>query len=164
MGSGKKKQSQAKDKKKNFSVRPGYSDFESSLSFCHFVVNRELRTSDNKILNVKRISKVLLQNDAILKKLQNDVALLIFRLKIAIDIHWMVHFELTRMIWLGCNQVSKEENTKPGGSQPCHWAVYEIGNILNNWNRNGWREYWKSNQTQIKESLWENSKQTQPPQ
>ena len=87
MGSGKKKQSQAKDKKKNFSVRPGYSDFESSLSFCHFVVNRELRTSDNKILNVKRISKVLLQNDAILKKLQNDVALLIFRLKIAIDIH-----------------------------------------------------------------------------
>ena len=25
-------------------------------------------------------------------------------------------------------------------------------------------EYWKSNQTKIKESWWENSKQTQPPQ
>ena len=82
----KKRSKKAKDKKKSFSIGPGYSEFESSLLFCYFVVNRELRTSDNKILNNKRISKFHLQNDAILKKLQNDVALLIFRLKIAIDI------------------------------------------------------------------------------
>ena len=72
-----------------------------------------------------------------------------------------MHFELSRMIWLGCNQVSEEENTKHGGSQPYNWAAYEIGNNLNNWNWNGWRKYRKSNQTQIKESWWETSK---PPQ
>ena len=72
-----------------------------------------------------------------------------------------MHFELSRMIWLGCNQVSEEENTKHGGSQPYNWAAYEIGNNLNNWNWNGWRKYRKSSQTQIKESWWETSK---PPQ
>ena len=94
------------------------------------LATREFSTSDNKILNVKRISKVLLQNDAILRKLQNDVALLIFRLKITFDINWMVHFELSGMMWFWCKQVSEEENTKQGGSQPYNRAAYEIGNIL----------------------------------
>ena len=76
---------------------------------------------------------------------------------ISIDIHWMVHqwctrmvhFELSRMIWCWCNQVSEEENTKHGGSQPYNWAAYEIGNILYNWYLNGWRKYWKSNHIKL---------------
>ena len=42
----------------------------------------------------------------------------------------MVHFELSGMMWFWCKQVSEEENTKQGGSQPYNRAAYEIGNIL----------------------------------
>ena len=63
------------------------------------------------------------QNDAILKKLQNDVALLIFRFyfcsaKISPSDS---KFEQP--------QVPEEENTKQRGGQPDYWAAFEIGNL-----------------------------------
>ena len=61
------------------------------------------------------------QNDVILKKLQNDVALLIFRFD-------FIYFFILILILSLTNQVPEEENTKPRRGKPDYRAAFEIGN------------------------------------
>ena len=63
------------------------------------------------------------QNDAILKKLQNDVALLIFRFYFFSAKISPSDSEFEQP------QVPEEENPKQRRGQQDHWAAFEIGNL-----------------------------------